>query len=83
MSKTKTMNIRDRLMGEYILLGGEIMSRGQAVSTLQDEGAPRQAIDWCVFAVPALTEEELLGFARNELLFQLRCRVLALGAIVE
>ena len=70
-------------MSDLILLGGEIMSRGQAVSTLQDEGVPRQAIDWCVFAVHALTEDELMQFARNGLLFQLRCHLQTLGAQVE
>jgi hypothetical protein len=69
----KQPNVKDRLMSEYILLGGEIMTRSEAVAMLQSEGVDPRAIDVCVFGsrATALTEEEMLGFARVGLLLTL------------
>lgn len=76
----KQLNANERLMSELILLGGEILSRREALQQLQFEEVPRGAIDWAVFAAPALTQEDLLRFARNSLLLQLRCRIHELTA---
>jgi len=74
----KQPNVKDRLMNEYILLGGEIVTRSEAVTMLQGEGVDPRAIDVCVFGsrATALTEEEMLGFARNELIFAQRCEII-------
>ena len=74
MSKPKPLNVRDRYLNELILIGGEILSRGEAAAHLTREGVPRRAIDRCVYGVPALTDEELRGLVRTELIFQLRMR---------
>ena len=78
MKKSKPLNARDRLMSEYILLGGEIMTRSEAVTMLQSEGVDPRAIDVSVFGsrATAVTEEEMRGFARNELIFALRCEII-------
>ena len=75
MSKTpKLPNVRERYLGELILCGGAIVSRGEAAGQLAREGVPRGAIDRCVYAVPMLKDEELLRLVRVELVFQLRMR---------
>lgn len=79
----KKLNASQRFMAETILLGGEVMSRQDAMTMLQREGVHRGAIDWCVFSVPALTSEDLRGFARTGLVLALRLRVLALNESEE
>lgn len=75
--RSKPPSVRDRLTSELILCGGEVLTRGEAVQMLQREGVHRGAIDWCVFAVKPLSEEELIGFARNGLVLQLRLRCMS------
>lgn len=76
MKKSKPLNVKDRLMSEYISIGGEIMTRADAVMMLQNEHVPPHAIDICVFGVDALTEQELLQVARTGLVFALRCEII-------
>jgi hypothetical protein len=74
----KQLNVKDRLMSEFILLGGEIMTRSEAVTMLQSEGVDPRAIDVSVFGsrVQLLSDEELLGYARNGLILALRCEII-------
>lgn len=75
MSKQlKPLNVRDRYLNELILLGGKIMTRGEAAARLTREGVPRSAIDRCVYGVSMLNNEELCRLVRTELIFQLRLR---------
>ena len=74
MKQPKPLNVRERYLNELILLGGEILSRGEAAGQLTREGVPRGAIDRCVYAVPRLSEEELRGLVRTALIMQLRLR---------
>jgi len=70
----KLPNVRECYLAELILCGGAIVSRGTAAGQLAREGVSRTAIDWCVYAVPMLSDEELRGLVRTELIFQLRLR---------
>jgi hypothetical protein len=79
LKKPKRLNASQILMAQPILIGGEVMSRQEAMTMLQAEGVHRLAIDWCVFGAPALSEEDLRGFARNGLVLALRLRILALN----
>jgi hypothetical protein len=73
MSK-KPLTVKDRFGSELILIGGAILSRTEAAAKLTREGVPRAAIDWCVYSVPKLTDEELLRLVRAELIFTMRLR---------
>jgi hypothetical protein len=64
----KRPNVEQRLMSELILLGGEIMSRREAYDQLLAEGVTRRALDWCVFAAPAITYGEVLCSSRETVL---------------
>jgi hypothetical protein len=74
VSKAKHPNLAERFGAELILLGGAILTRAEAVALLTREGVPRKAIDWAVYAVPKLSDEELRGLVRAELIFTMRMR---------
>jgi hypothetical protein len=80
--KAKPQNIRERLMSELILCGGEVMSREEAVTTMQAEGVPRGALDWW-FGVPALTDADIMRFSKNSLVLALRLQCYALGGEID
>lgn len=72
--RKKLPNARERFFAEHILIGGEVLTRGEAAGMLQREGVPGKAIDICVCGAKPLTDEELRGLVRAELIFQLRMR---------
>jgi hypothetical protein len=50
--------LTQRLMSECIMLGGEIMTRQQAINLLTKEGCSKQCIDVTVFGPRATVVQE-------------------------
>jgi hypothetical protein len=55
---TKQRTLTEQFMGECILLGGEAMTRRQAVELLTKEGCSRRCIDITVFGPRATAVQE-------------------------
>jgi len=79
MSKKPTL--MDRYMSEYILLGGEIMTRREGQVMLRSEGHNARCIDVFCFGARKLSEQDLRQALYTSLVLLLRGRVMELRTL--